>query len=157
MDFMHDELADGRKIRTFNLVDKLSREALAIDVDFGLRAEQVINALDIVCYERGAPEIISVDNGSEFTSKALEQWAYLRGVKIHFIRPGKPTENGHIEAFNRRFRDECLDMNLFTSMKHAREVIEKWRIEYNEWRPHTSIGNLAPREFARRKMNKLTA
>ena len=96
-------------------------------------------------------------NGSEFTSKLLEHGAYMNDVKIHFIRPGKPTENGHIEAFNRRFRDECLDMNLFNSLQHAREIIEKWRVEYNNWRPHSSIGNLIPREFARRKIKQLTA
>jgi len=81
----------------------------------------------------------------------------MKEVKIHFIRPGKPTENGHIEAFNRRFRDECLDVNAFSSLQHARNEIEKWRIDYNEWRPHTSIGNLTPKEFAKRKMNQKTA
>lgn len=157
MDFVHDQLHSGTKIRCLTLVDKLSRECLKIDVDFGLRAEHVVRTLEEVKVFRGTPEIICVDNGSEFTSKLLEEWAYFQGVKLHFIRPGKPTENGHIESFNGKFRDECLNTNIFTSLKHAQNEIEKWRIDYNEWRPHTSIGNLTPREFARRKMNKLTA
>lgn len=157
MDFMHDELENGRSIRTLNLIDKFSREALAIDVNYALRAPNVIEALERVCQERGKPKIISVDNGSEFTSKAMEAWAYYNDVKLHFIRPGKPTENGHIESFNRRFRDECLDAILFSSKEHAQEESEKWRNDYNNWRPHTSIGNLTPREFARRKMQQLTA
>jgi putative transposase len=157
MDFMHDQLACGRTIRTLNLIDKLSRESLAIEVDYGLQSKRVVEVLERVCNDRGLPQVICVDNGSEFTSVALEQWAYFRGVKIHFIKPGKPTENGHIEAFNRRFRDECLDVNVFSSLAHARDEIEKWRVEYNEWRPHTSIGNLTPREFAKRKMNQRIA
>ena len=157
MDFVHDQLEDGRKIRCLTLVDKLSRECLRIEVDYRLRAQQVVHALDMVKIERGVPEVICVDNGSEFTSKLLDQWAYFQGVKLHFIRPGKPTENGHIESFNGRFRDECLNTHLFMNASHAQEQIERWRIDYNNWRPHTSIGNLTPREFARRKMNQLTA
>jgi putative transposase len=157
MDFVHDQLADGRKIRCLTLVDKLSRECLRIEVANRLTAQNVVEALDMAKIERGLPEVICVDNGSEFTSKLLDQWAYLREVKLHFIRPGKPTENGHIESFNGRFRDECLSANLFHSLKHAQEVIEHWRVDYNYWRPHSSIGNLTPREFARRKMNQMTA
>jgi len=157
MDFVHDQLADGRKIRMLTLVDKLSRECLRIEVDYGLRAQAVVDALEIVRSERGLPEIISVDNGSEFTSKALDHWAYIRGVKLHFIPPGKPTQNGHIESFNGRLRDECLNTFSFWSLKYAQHEIEKWRLDYNEWRPHTSIGNLTPREFARRKMLQTTA
>lgn len=157
MDFVHDQLSCGRKIRMLTLVDKLSRECLRIEVDYSLRAQQVIDALENVRIERGLPEVISVDNGSEFTSKLLDQWAYIRGVKLHFIPPGKPTQNGHIESFNGRLRDECLNTQTFWSMNHAQHEIEKWRIDYNEWRPHTSIGNLTPREFARRKMLQPTA
>lgn len=151
MDFVHDQLANGRKIRTLTLVDKLSRECLQIAVDWRLTSSEVVEALEIVRLSRGVPAVISVDNGSEFTSKALDEWAYLRGVKLHFIRPGKPTENGHIESFNGRFRDECLNTHLFQSLADAREKIERWRNDYNNWRPHSSIGNLTPREFARRK------
>jgi putative transposase len=157
MDFVHDQLANGKKIRMLTLVDKLSRECLKIEVDNRMTAPQVVDALEQVRYERGVPAVISVDNGSEFTSKALDEWAYVRGVKLHFIPPGKPTQNRHIESFNGRLRDECLNTQTFWSLKHAQHEIEKWRIDYNEWRPHTSIGNLTPREFARRRMIQLTA
>lgn len=152
MDFVHDELSDGRKFRALTIVDKLSREALAITVDFRLTSKQVVETLERLKFERGLPEIISVDNGSEFTSRALEQWAYMNEIKIHFIRPGKPTENGHIESFNGRFRDECLNTHCFLSIRDAQSLIEAWREDYNHYRPHSSIGNLTPREFARRKM-----
>lgn len=157
MDFIHDQLADGRKIRALTLVDKLSRESLAIRVNYGLKSPEVIATLDELKSSRGLPSIICVDNGSEFTSKALDQWAYMNEVKIHFISPGKPTENGHIEAFNGRLRDECLNSNLFLNLSDAQDEIEKWRIDYNEYRPHSSIGNLTPREFARRKMSQTAA
>ncbi len=157
MDFVHDQLDDGRKIRCLTLVDKLSRECLRIEVDYKLKAQQVVQALNFVKIERGLPEVICVDNGSEFTSLLLDQWAYFQGVKLHFIKPGKPVENGHIESFNGKFRDECLNSHLFNSISHAQDEIERWRIDYNNWRPHTSIGNLTPREFARRKMQQLTA
>lgn len=124
MDFVHDQLHDGRKLRALTLVDKLSREALAIDVNYRLTSEHVVAALERLRFERGTPEILSVDNGSEFTSRALEHWAYINGVKIHFIRPGKPTENGHIESFNGKFRDECLNTSCFLSLAHARDTIE---------------------------------
>lgn len=151
MDFVHDQLGDGRKIRALTLVDKLSRESIAIDVDYRLDSKNVVEIMERVTRERGCPEIISVDNGSEFTSRALEQWAYLNEVKIHFIAPGKPTENGHIESFNGRFRDECLNTSCFLTLAHARDLIESWRVDYNNFRPHSSIGNLTPREFARRR------
>lgn len=151
MDFVHDQLHDGRKLRALTLVDKLSREALAIDVNYRLTSEHVVATLERLRFERGTPEILSVDNGSEFTSRALEHWAYINGVKIHFIRPGKPTENGHIESFNGKFRDECLNTSCFLSLAHARDTIEAWRTDFNHYRPHSSIGNLTPREFARRK------
>lgn len=157
MDFMHDQLICGKKIRTLNLIDKLSRECLWIELDYGLRSNHVVEMLEYLRETRGLPEVISVDNGSEFTSKIMDQWAYINGVKLFFIRPGKPTENGHIESFNSKLRDECLNVHLFQSLQHAKEEVEKWRIEYNEWRPHSSIGNLTPREFARRKMQQQIA
>lgn len=151
MDFVHDQLLDGRKIRCLTLVDKLSREALQIEVNYRLKSQEVISVLNHLKLERPLPEVICVDNGSEFTSLALEQWAYFNGVKLHFIPPGKPTDNGHIESFNGKFRDECLNMHSFKSLDHAKNEIEKWRVEYNNWRPHRSLGNITPREFARRK------
>ena len=157
MDFVHDQLHDGKKIRALTLVDKLSREALAIAVDYRLNASHVVETLEKLRSERGLPGILSVDNGSEFTSRALEQWAYMNGVKIHFIQPGKPTENGHIESFNGKLRDECLNTSCFMSLSHARSLIEAWRIDFNHFRPHSSIGNLTPREFARRRMQPKAA
>ncbi len=152
MDFVHDQLADGRKFRALTIVDQLSREALAIPVDYRLTSKQEVETLERLKHERGLPEIICVDNGSEFTSRALEQWAYINEIKIHFIRPGKPTENGHIESFNGRLRDECLNTHCFLSIRDAQSSIEAWREDYNHYRPHSSIGNITPREFARRKM-----
>lgn len=157
MDFMHDQLMDGRSIRVLNLIDKLSREALIVHADYRLSGHDVVSRLEKLRALRGVPEIICVDNGSEFTSKAVDEWAYINGVKIHFIKPGKPTENAHIEAFNRRFRDECLDVTVFKDIQHAREEMESWKTEYNNWRPHSSLGNLTPREFARRKSLKNAA
>ncbi len=157
MDFVHDELMDGRKIRMLTVVDKLSRESLAVEGGFGLKSENVVDILNKLKLFRGVPEIICVDNGSEFTSKLLDQWAYINEVKLHFIRPGKPTENGHIESFNGRLRDEFLNTNIFESLFDFQKKVEQWRVDYNHWRPHSSIGNLTPREFARRRMNKQTA
>lgn len=157
MDFVHDQLSCGRKIRALTLVDKLSRECVALEVDYRLDSHSVVAALERVSRQRGRPEILSVDNGSEFTSRALEQWAYLNGVKIHFIQPGKPTQNGHIESFNGKFRDECLNTSCFLSLPHARQLVEAWRNDYNHFRPHSSIGNLTPREFARRKSQPTAA
>lgn len=154
MDFVHDQLIDGRKIRCLTLVDKLSRESLKIDVNYRLKSEDVIQTLNLLKLERPLPKIICVDNGSEFTSLLLEQWAYFNDVKLHFIPPGKPTDNGHIESFNGKFRDECLNMHAFKSLDHAKKEIEKWRLEYNNWRPHRSLGNITPREFARRKIQQ---
>jgi putative transposase len=155
MDFVGDSLADGRTFRAFTLVDDFSREAPAIVVDHSLPGERIVRELDAVVAERGAPGMIVIDNGPEFAGKALDAWAYQRGVKLHFIRPGKPTENAYIESFNGKFRDECLNEHWFVSLDHAREVIEAWRIDYNDVRPHSAIGNLAPAEFARRARAEL--
>lgn len=103
---------------------------------------------------RGLPESIVVDNGPEFISNFLDVWAYVRGLKLHFIRPGKPVDNAHMESFNGRLRDECLNENWFMSLEHARTVIEQWRIDYNEERPHSSLGDLTPAEFMRREEEK---
>jgi len=113
-----------------------------------------VAALIKVADEKGLPKSIRIDNGPEFTSKALDQWAYLNGVKLDFIRPGKPTDNALIEAFNGRFRQECLNESWFLSMEDAREKIEQWRQHYNQERPHGSLGNLSPFEFAGVQMAK---
>jgi len=148
MDFVADVLADGRRFRTLNVLDVYTREALAIEVDHSLTAAAVTRALDQVIAERGAgPEVITIDNGTEFTSRHFDGWAYDRNIKLDFIRPGKPVENGYIESFNGKFRDECLSQSWFLSLEDARATIASWRKEYNEARPHSSLGNLAPAEF----------
>lgn len=149
MDFVGDSLADGRTFRTLNIVDDFTREAPAIIVDQSLPGERVVRELDALVGARGTPGMIVMDNGPEFAGKALDAWAYRRGVKLHFIRPGKPVENAYVESFNGKFRDECLNEHWFTSMAHARDVIEGWRKDYNEVRPHSSLGNETPAAFAR--------
>ncbi len=145
---MADQLFDGRRFRLLTLVDDFSRESLSIQLDGRLRAEHVVEVLQRVGSSRGLPEKIRVDNGAEFTGKVLDQWAYLNGVRLDFSRRGKPTDNGLIEAFNGRLRAECLNENWFMSLDDAREKVEAWRRRYNEDRPHSALGSLAPREFA---------
>ena len=148
MDFMSDELYNGQRIKLLTLVDNFTRESLAIEVDERLGGHRVAEVLMQVAEERGLPETIRLDNGPEFTSKRLDQWAYLNGVKLDFSRPGKPTDNAFIESFNGRFRQECLNENWFLSLEDAKEKIKAWRQEYNRERPHGALGNLTPMEFA---------
>jgi putative transposase len=121
-----------------------------IEVAFSFSGEKVAAALERLVMDTGSPVSITVDHGTEFTSIALEEWAYGRGVKLDFTRPGKPTDNGHIESFNGRLRDECLNVSQFVSLEDAREKIEAWRLDYNEHRPHSSLGHLTPSEFAKK-------
>jgi len=148
MDFVSDALASGRRFRTLNIADDFSREAPAIEVDTSLGGVRVARVLDRLKIERGLPLQIRSDNGPEFVSKAVEQWAYDNGVDWHFIEPGKPIENAYIESFNARFRDECLNENWFTSLPDARQKIEEWRRDYNQRRPHSALGYRTPEEFA---------
>jgi putative transposase len=150
MDFVHDTLASGRKFRMLNVVDVYTRECRAIEVDTSLGGQRVVRVLDRLREEHGVPERIVMDNGPEFTGKALDAWAYSQKVELDFIRPGKPMENGYVESFNGRFRDECLNTHWFMSMEDARQLIEEWRMDYNEARPHSSLGQLTPADFARR-------
>ena len=131
-----------------NVVDSYTRECLAIEVDTSLPGQRVVRVLDGIGGGRPLPDLIVTDNGPEFRGKALDVWAYERGVKLHFIRPGKPMENGLVESFNGRFRDECLNENWFTNLADARRTIESWRLDYNRARPHSSLGNRSPEEFA---------
>jgi len=149
MDFMTDELYDGRRIRLLTLVDNFTRESLAIEVNDHLGGHRVAEVLMRLGDERNLPKTIRVDNGPEFISKVLDQWAYLNGVALDFSRPGKPTDNAFIEAFNGRLRQECLNENWFLSLEDARGKVEVWRQEYNRQRPHGALGNLTPVEFAR--------
>ena len=148
MDFVSDSLATGRRFRTLNIADDYTREAPAIEVDTSLGGVRVTRVLDRLKIERGLPLRIRSDNGPEFISKAVEQWAYENGVEWHFIEPGKPIENAYIESFNAHFRDECLNDNWFTTLADARELIEQWRQDYNQRRPHSSLGYRTPEEFA---------
>ncbi len=150
MDFVSDALADGRVFRTLNIIDDYSRECVAIEVDTSLGGARVVRVLERLAAQRGLPERIVMDNGPEFTSKALDAWAHGAGVKLHFIRPGKPTENAFVESFNGRFREECLSENWFTNLIDARTKIEIWRRHYNEERPHSSLFGSTPIEYSNR-------
>lgn len=147
MDFVSDSVVTGRRFRALTIVDDYSRECPAIEVDTSLGGARVVGVLERLAELRGLPEVITVDNGPEFAGKVLDEWAYRKGVKLSFIRPGKPVENAFAESFNSRLRDECLNDNWFLSLRHAREVIEAWRKDYNTVRPHSSLGGLAPQEF----------
>ena len=148
MDYTHDQLAGGRKFRTLNLMDGYTREALRIEPDTSLPGLRVVRVLEGLRERRGTPAAIQVDNGTEFTSRVVDQWAYQNQVALHFIERGKPTQNAFIESFNGKFRDECLNQNWFVDLRHAREVIEAWRVDYNTVRPHSSLRYLTPEEFA---------
>ncbi|MNX83644.1 IS2 transposase TnpB [compost metagenome] len=152
MDFTLDSLSDGRRFRTLNIVDDFSRECVAIEVDFSLPGERVVRVLNDVAQWRGLPTTITIDNGPEFAGRALDQWAYEKGVSLQFIRPGKPVENAYIESFNGKFRDECLNSSVFLSLRHAKTLIAKWREEYNTARPHSSLGFLTPEEYGRESL-----
>lgn len=148
MDFMSDSLYDGQKIKVLTLVDNFTRESLVIEVAYRLGGHGVVAALMQVVEGKGLPKSIRIDNGPEFTSKVLDQWAYLNGVELDFIRPGKPTDNALIESFNGHFREECLNESWFLSLEDARKKVEEWRQHYNQERPHGSLGNIPPLEFA---------
>ena len=150
MDFVHDALWSGRKFRALTIVDDCSRECPAIEVDTSIGGKRACRVLDRLAEMRGLPEVITMDNGPEFIGKALDQWAYEKGVKLHFIQPGKPTQNAYVESFNGKFRDECLNDNWFTTMQQAKSIIETWRRDYNEARPHSSLGDLSPSEFLKK-------
>ena len=150
MDFVADQLADGKRFRALAIVDVFSREALAIKVGQRLRGEDVTDACNRLVAQRRAPKRVFVDNGSEFSGRLLDLWAYHHGVQIDFSRPGKPTDNCFIETFNGSLRDECLNAHWFESLEEAEEKIEAWRRDYNESRPHQALKDLAPAEFAGR-------
>jgi putative transposase len=150
MDFVHDSLFDGRRFRVFTLIDEFSRESPALEVDVSLTAERVTRVLDQACDTRGFPAVLQADNGPEFTSRAMHQWAYEHGVRLQFIEPGKPTHNAIIESFNSRLREEFLNEHVFVSLDDARRKIQLWQIQYNRERPHSSLGYPAPEEFAAR-------
>ena len=146
-DFMHDALVYGRRFRTFNVVDDFNREALSIEIDLNLPAQRVVRVLDRIAANRGYPAMLRMDNGPEFISLALAEWAEKHAVKLEFIQPGKPTQNAFIERFNRTYRTEMLDFYLFRTLNEVREITEKWLSEYNSERPHESLNNMTPEEY----------
>jgi putative transposase len=148
MDFVSDRLEDGHAFRVLTVVDVFTRECIALHADRNLSGRQVAQVLEAKASTRGLPKEITVDNGTEFFSKAMDAWAHRRSVRLDFIRPGRPMENGYIESFNGKLRDECLNAELFLDLVDARRKLDAWRRDYNEQRPHSSIGNLTPVEFA---------
>ena len=148
MDFEEDRLATRRKFRALNIVDYCSRQSPGILVDTSIGGVRVTRFLDKLAETNGLPEVLVLDNGTEFTSRAFLSWAEKRRIALHFIDPGKPNQNAFIESFNGKFRDECLNVHWFESLEDARLTIEDWRVDYNEVRPHSSLGNLTPAEFA---------
>jgi putative transposase len=152
MDFVSDGLADGRRLRCLTIVDDCTRECVAIEVDTSITGVRVRAVLQRLAETRGLPASITVDHGPEFEGQVLDAWAYSSHVRLSFIRPGKPNENAYIESFNGKFRDECLNEHWFVTMAHARRVIETWRAEYNTERPHSSLGDLTPQEYADRRI-----
>jgi putative transposase len=148
LDFVADQLADGRRFRALTVVDVFTRESLAIEVGQSLKGEDVVTVLNKIKAQRGAPKSLFCDNGSEFASQAMDLWAYQNSVRIDFSRPGKPTDNAHVESFNGTFRQERLNAHWFTTLGEAKEIIEAWRREYNESRPHRALGEQTPNEFA---------
>ena len=150
MDFMSERLERGRYFRILTIVDQFTRECPLLWADLSLTGPKVVACLDVLAAGRGLPLAITVDNGAEFCSQAMDVWAYQNGVKLDFIRPGRPVENGFIESFNGRVRDECLNVHVFFDLADAREKLETWRCDYNTFRPHGALGKLTPAEFARR-------
>ncbi len=144
MDFVHDQLSTGRKLRILTVVDTFSRFSPVIDARFSYRGEDVVATLEAACRKLGYPKTIRVDNGSEFVSRDMDLWAYQRGVTLDFSRPGKPTDNAFIEAFNSKLRSECVNTHWFLSLEDACEKLDRWRRHYNEERPHSAIGNIPP-------------
>jgi putative transposase len=147
MDFIHDRLDGGRAFRILTVIDQYSKECPLLYADTAISGRAVAEQLEILGLMRSLPKAITVDNGTEFNSKTLDLWAHQNGVVLDFIRPGKPVDNAFIESFNGRLRDECLNVNAFETLASAREMLEAFRIEYNQDRPHSSLGNLTPKEF----------
>jgi putative transposase len=150
LDFVMDTLVNGRRFRILTLVDDFTRECLGLVADTSLTAPRVVRELDRIVETRGCPRMIVSDNGTEFTSNAILAWQQERDIEWHYIAPGKPMQNGFVESFNGRLRDECLNEHLFANLNEARQIIEAWRIDYNTNRPHTSLNGLTPTEFAAR-------
>lgn len=150
IDYQFDETADWRRLKLTNIVDEFTRESLAMDVNRSSTSDDLVDLIERLVTERGAPAYIRMDNGPELTAWALRDWCRLSGTRTLYIEPGSPWENAYVESFNGRVRDEFLNVEEFGSLTEARIVVEAWRIEYNTWRPHSSLGGLTPAEFANR-------
>lgn len=161
LDFVSDALADGRRIRILTVIDEFTRECLRMVVDTSLSGKRVARELTSLVVNKGTPKAIVSDNGTEFTSHAILKWSQETGVEWKYIQPGKPMQNGYIESFNGKLRDECLNENWFLSLQEAKATIEKWRWDYNQVRPHTGLKGLSPQQFLdcinEQKENKLIA
>jgi putative transposase len=155
MDFMSDSLELGRKFRTLNVIDDHNREVLAVEIDYSLPAERVIRVLDQIAEERGLPQEIRVDNGPEFISVKLEHWAQAHQVRLEHIKPGKPAQNAYIERFNRTFREYILDVYIFRRLDEVRNITSEWMYQYNNERPHASLGGVPPRAFSNHQNSPL--
>lgn len=149
MNFVADQLANGTRFRALTAVDVVTREALAIEIGQRLKGEDVVATLDRILSTRGEPKYLFVDNGSEFSGRMLDLWAYHHKVRIDFSRPGRPTDNCYVETFNGSLREECLNVHEFGSIEQVRQKIEAWRVDYNDHRPHGALGHLTPSEYAR--------
>jgi len=148
MDFVSDNLYNGRRFRVLTVVDNFSRECPVMEADHSLTGQRVARVLDRIALVRGLPQVITVDNGPEFISKALDLWAVENKVRLRFIAPGKPVQNAFIESFNGRLRDECLNEHIFVNLHNAQQIIESWRQDYNTNRPHSSLKNMTPEEYS---------
>ncbi len=153
MDFMHDALYDGRPFRTFNLLDEANRESLAIEVGTSIPARRVTRVLDQAIEMYGRPTALRCDNGPEFISQHLQDWAEENEIDVLYIQPGKPAQNAFIERFNRTYRQEVLDAYVFETIRDVEEITEAWRIDYNEKRPHDALGRIPPVSFMKRPSN----
>ena len=154
MDFMADQLFDGRRIRLLTIVDNFSRISPLLGAGFSYKGHDVVASLQLACSCYGKPERIRVDNGPEFVSKDLDLWAYTNNVVLDFSRPGKPPDNAFIESFNGRFRDECLNQHWFLTLKDVQAKIESWRIDYNTVRPHSALAGMSPEQYYRRYLKE---
>lgn len=148
MDFVFDRIASGRAIKNLVIVDDATHESVAIVAEHTIGGDHLIRILDRICSQRGKPAMIRSDNGPEFTGRSMLTWAHSHGISLRLIEPGKPNQNAYVESFNGRFRDECLNEHWFTSIEHARVVIENWRREYNNERPKKSLGGMTPSQYA---------
>ena len=147
-DFMSDQTEDGRKLKLLTVLDEFTRESLAIEVDRSIRAKDVIAVLEYLFMVRGVPRFIRSDNGPEFIADAIKKWLKEKHVETLYVEPGSPWENGYIESFNGKLRDEVLNREVFYSVKEAKVIVESWRLEYNNHRPHSGLGYMTPAAFA---------